>query len=366
MRLRLRTWATLALLSMVFIGLWLFFRPTGTYQTLTCERHELAHNGQPVIGVEDMAYDVQQNRIYISAYDRRSNAEGGLYRFSPQNFETIEKLKTPSPVTTPHGFTLNRDGEHLSLTVIDRNLGNPKKQSAKIRRFEWQDSEPKISEIALPQNEALFCNANNLAALTNKQNGAIEYFVTADHKVCTYNGRKRENIFAPRSAHLVKFDTENNRPIKTVTSQLNFANGIAILPHYIIKEDYIYIAETRKKRISVFADTKDGFELRYWFRVSGGPDNITVTDTEYLWVATHPNLVKFAAYRAGLTKHAPSRIEHLQTGNRSNEYLEHNVYDIPADIISGATVVLQADRTLFLGAAYDTAIAQCKIPESPT
>ena len=333
-----------------------------TYPILNCERIELTYAGKAITGVEDMAYDTVQNAVYISAYDRRSNSEGGLYRFSAPDLKTIEKLKTPTPVTQPHGLTLTRNDESLSLTVIDRDVSDPKTLSAKIRRFELQDNEPQMFEIPLPQHQTRLCNANNLVSLENKPDNHIRYLITADHKSCSYNGRKRENIFAPRSSHLVQLDTEKSNPIQTVIPKLNFANGIAVAPDLSLKKDNIYVAETRKKRLSVFSDTQDGLKLRYHIKLSGGPDNITMADADYLWVAIHPNLIKFASYRSGWAKHAPSRIAHLQINHGGHEYLEHNVYDVPSDIISGATVALKAGKHIWLGAAYDTAIARCNLP----
>jgi len=39
-------------------------------------------------------------------------------------------------------------------------------------------------------------------------------------------------------------------------------------------------------------------------------------------------------------------------------------YDIPAEIISGATTALQAGDKLYLAGAFETAIASCKLPSS--
>ena len=38
-----------------------------------------------------------------------------------------------------------------------------------------------------------------------------------------------------------------------------------------------------------------------------------------------------------------------------------NTYDVLADILSGATVALRVDESVYLGGAFDEAIAICKL-----
>ena len=93
----------------------------------------------------------------------------------------------------------------------------------------------------------------------------------------------------------------------------------------------------------------------------GGPDNITEYEDAngpVLWTALHPNLMSFGAYRAGWKSKSGSRVARVD--------MDGNVgaYDIPAEIISGATTALQAGDKLYLAGAFETAIASCKLPSS--
>ena len=320
------------------------------YPVLSCERHNIMHDRQVIIGVEDMAYDAQQNHIYISAYDRRHHADGGLYRLSPHDMGNIEKLKTPTPVQYPHGISLTRDGKTVSLNVIDRDLSDPKKISASLRHFTWGDGTPEIIEdTTLPKTADSLCNANDVVVSDG------QYFITSDHQSCRYSGRKRENVFQANSAHLLSFDLAKDAAIETIIPKLYFANGIAL------SQDHIYIAETRKKRLSIYDQTTERLKHRIDIALAGGPDNLTVTEDGDLWAALHPSLMTFATYRAGWRQNAPSRVSRIKTNRQDGSNIK--TYDIPSHIISGATVALQVDNTLFLGAAFDTAIASCELAE---
>ncbi|MEP3765265.1 MAG: SMP-30/gluconolactonase/LRE family protein, partial [Marinomonas sp.] len=246
-------------------------------------------------------------------------------------------------------MSLVRDGETVSLNVIDRDLSDPKKLSASLRRFTWSDGTPEIIEDTLPKTADSLCNANDVIVSGN------QYFITSDHQSCRYSGRKRENVFQANSAHLLSFDLAKDTAIQTIIPKLYFANGIAT------SQDHIYIAETRKKRLSTYDQTAEGLKHRADITLAGGPDNLTVTEDGDLWAALHPNLMTFAAYRAGWRQNAPSRVSRIKTNKQDDRRIQ--TYDIPSHIISGATVALQVDNTLFLGAAFDRAIASCVLTE---
>jgi len=313
------------------------FSDLSQYPELSCKRHMLVHNGFPITGIEDMAYDVGQERVYASAYDRRKKTKGGIFKFDPQQINAVKKVPLPSPLW-PHGFDLTRNGGALTLTLIDRKLDNSKQLSARIRQFEWNDSVTVPVEMDLPNQNDAFCNANH------------SYLVTLDHDSCHYAARKWENIVRPKSSSLTSFKINNPVKLQEELTNLYFANGIAT------RGPHIYIAETRKKRLSVLkANLQSDAEYLY---LDGGPDNLTTDGTD-IWAALHPDLIRFAAFRAGWIKRAPSRAARIGANGKID------LYDIPKDIISGATVALRAQDSLFLGSAFDSAIAVCDLSGEP-
>jgi len=351
MRLRLRTWASLALLSMVLIGLWLFFRPTGTFQSLTCELHELTHNGQPVIGIEDMAYNERNEQIYLSAYDRRSGNSGGIYTLNKNN--TLEKLSLPSSDAQafwPHGIHLSHQDNQTHLDVIERDLRVTGQQKARISQYRWNAADPKDIQLVKRIEDDLLCSANNLTLGTADVNLAPSYYITRDQQSCDMRQQKWDNVFKPKSSTLVHMQDDN---IEVIRDGLSYANGISNSPN-----QPFYVAETRGKRLIPY-------EIARRIKISqsgeaiplpGGPDNLTVTEQGDVVVAIHPNLIRFAAFRAGWGSRVKSRFAIIAPDKNVN------TYDVPANIISGATVALKVDKSVYLGGAFDDAIAVCSLP----
>jgi len=315
------------------------------FPTLDCERHEIMVGNHQIIGVEDMAFDKVKNTIYLSAYDRRISSAGGIYRFSSPDFSDLKKLEISGLPLTPHGFDLTRRGSQLSLAVIDRDLSSKREIAAQLRLFKWSDETPEISEVDLDTGNAVLCNANDLISGRESET----FFITSDHSSCTYRGRKFENIFNPNRASVLFLDVNRDPVAETRFEELYFANGIA---NAFRSKSEVIIAETRKKRLSI-----SGAHIE----LPGGPDNITAYEDAngpVLWVALHPNLMSFGAYRAGWKSKSPSRAARVDIDGNID------AYDISAEVISGATTALQVGDRLYLAGAFDAAIASCKLPSS--
>jgi len=309
-----------------------------SFPALDCERHEIMVDEQRIVGIEDMAFDKVQNTIYLSAYNRRTGATGGLYRFSSPDFSDLEELKTPGLPLTPHGFDLTRRGSQLSLSVIDRDLSSTRAIAARLRFFTWSDETPELTEVELDTGNANLCNANDL--ISGVEPGT--YFITVDHESCTYRGRKFENVFNPNSAAVLFLDLKRDPVAETRFAELYFANGIVAPfgPH-----GEVIIAETRKKRLSISWDKSAPLKRENRVKLPSGPDNITVHEGAMgpeLWVALHPNLMSFGAYRAGWKSKSTSRVARVDNDGNMD------VYDISSEIISGATTALQAGDRLYL------------------
>ncbi len=360
------------------LGVVFLFGYRGTksgYPLLSCKRVTLSYAGNVLTGIEDMAYDRLQDRLFLSAYDRRKAQIGGIYTLDPQNFNAVKKLDI-NPHLTPHGIDLSRHGNTLYLSVIDRDLGDRKKLSARIRQFRLNLENDKWVEIDLPAQAGAFCNANDLISWpgteSDTQSDTPQYqaslYVTSDHTACSKQGRNRENIFMSDSASVMHYRPDRNTPVQTSVSGLYFANGVAMHKTSTPNTDSLnlYIAETRKKRLSLYNHDKKGeLILNRHIALPGGPDNLslsfaeTSTDTNTpptLWAALHPNLFKFALFRAGFKKQAPSRVAHINPNNQAE------IFDIPKGIISGATTALAIKDKLYLGAAFDEALAVCDLP----
>ncbi len=340
------------------MGLWLFFRPVGHYQALSCERLELSHNGKALIGIEDMAYDTRLGKIYLSAYDRRTGEPGGIYYFSSTDKDSaVTRLSLPQTDAQsywPHGFSFTHDDKgQIYLDVIERDLKDPDTMRAHISLYHWQSASPdNIQLLSRIEKEAL-CAANNVTRAQQASphsDGSQSFYITQDHQSCNAKAQKREDIISPRSSSLLHYRQDEDK-LSTIWENLSYANGIALT------SKAYYLAETRGKKIHIFGlDADNKIDPLGAIKLPGGPDNLSVHNDQII-AALHPNLIRFAAYRAGWGPRVKSRISiispHKQVSN----------YDIASQKISGATIALIANDKLYLGAAYDEGLAVCELPQ---
>jgi len=337
--------------------------PQNRFPEADCERVNISRDGKTIVGVEDMAYDGGSNTLYLSAYDRRTGALGGLYRLDLDRASSGTDLNV-APIIDgirPHGINLTSKNNNLSgepnvyLSFIDRQ-GDKDAHRPIIRSLSWMDAAPHNINEHLEVIGAEICAANDLAR-SQFPNGQSAIFITQDHKSCTQKAQSRENIFSPNKASVIEFNGES-RAFKSVLTGLSFANGIAV------SEDnrLLYVAETRKKRLTLFSrQTGQKTSLP----LAGGPDNLT-RDGDDIYAALIPNLLQFLRFRKGKDKHAPSRFAIISTPPSAQKSdisaYEIKHYDVPASVISGVTVAIKAGEHIWLGAAFDTAIARCALP----
>lgn len=323
-----------------------------------CMRVNITSNGNPVIGIEDMAYDAQSQTLYLSAYDRRSHSKGGIYRLNINHIDTDLTAATIMDNIRPHGIELTRDGQKLILDFIDRQ-GSQDNKKPVIRNLSWNDDLPDNISEAPPIIDTKLCASNDL---TRTIDGVI--FVTQDHKSCTSQDQKRENIFSPKQASVISIYQEDEA-LKLINglSGLSFSNGVALSE----KAELLYVAETRRKQIVVSApDYLNTFPIK----LSGGPDNLT-RNADNIYAALIPSLLKFSRFQKNKQRRIKSRFAVITPTYSSKEKPSERpaifnvaTYDVPASVISGATVALKAKDHIWLGAAYDTAIARCTLPEA--
>jgi len=298
---------SLVLIAGLYIA-WLWFRPIGQFPELQCEHRALTYNGQPLIGAEDMAYDSLNQQIYISAYDRDSKNAGGIYRWNiTQKDAEVSRLDLPHTNPNaywPHGFDLQRDDTRLRLSIIERDLNQ----------------------------------SGDLNAL----------YITQDHQSCHKKKQIIADIFNPHGAALLHW--QENEP-ENIMERLAYANGIAQT------SKALYLAETRADRLTLLnLSEQTKTEKLGEISLPGGPDNLTSDETTII-AALHPNLIRYAAFRAGWGPRVKSRFSIISAGN------DIKTYDLSADLLSGATVALRARNHIYLGAAFDKGIAACELPE---
>lgn len=309
-----------------------------------------------------MAYDSATQMLYLSAYDRRTHSKGGIYRLPIEDVKASDNIRVTPVIDNirPHGIDLTRRDTRLILDFIDRQ-GTQDNKMPVIRSLSWMDAEPKILKEDRPISDARLCASNDLVRTYELDADDERIFITQDHKSCTRGAQNRENIFSPNQASVGWINSESPSPTNILTS-LSFANGIAFSKNL----DVIYVAETRKNRLVVhhphYFNTTP-------IKLSDAPDNLT-RNGEDIYAALIPSLIKFSRFQKNPKKRIRSRFVIITPVFPDSEERKEQpatfttaTYDVPASVISGATVAIKAGEHIWLGAAYDTAIARCAQPK---
>jgi len=326
--------------------------------------------GARVSGVEDLAVDHARGLVYLSAHDRRAVARerdteagplttGGLFimSVSPDLRPGGDVARLPLPgaeALRPHGIALGdaREG-HRHLHVIDRRYERrnghwtlvPQHLVIGLDRTGLRARHAETT--AMP--EAL-CSPNDLATAE----GAV--YVTNDHGACGGAGRVLEDVLALSAAFVMRLA---DGAAARIAGDLAFANGIAVNAG----EHMLTVAETRAEAMTRI-DLKDGGK-RQRIALPGAPDNITRAADGGLIVALHPDLLRFAAFRAGWpgAEHAPSRVVRLRTGDGQKTEVERLFDDPDGRLVSGATVAAEIAGWLLVAGGYGDRMAVCRLPE---
>ncbi len=325
------------------LALGLMLAATPTLATVTdCQRLELLEEetGQTIVGVEDIAITPEGRRAYLAAYDRRARppAEGAIHvlelerlRAAPTRLElaSLRPDQPPEGGFRPHGLALAPDGDVL---VVNRRIAPDGRRFATLDLFR---PEPGALTIVASFSSPEICNPNGVFV---EADGA--WLVSNDRRSCAPRRRRLETWLGLATGALFRVQAET---VSTLADDLRFANGVARTG------DIIWVAETRGRRLLPLG--KDPVDVPF------APDNLTVDEAGRLWAAGPVNLLAYAAFTAGLPGFGRTGSRVAVVENRSVQL----VLDDDGRLISGATVAAAGSGFLLIGAAYETAIAYCRL-----
>lgn len=288
-------------------------------------------DGRSVVGVEDLALDGAVGRLLLSAYDRRSGTEGGLYAWplgeldaATPKLERLEVEGLPPGGFRPHGLA-HADGR---IAVVNRTDGGPV-----VDRFTVAENRLRhVGRFA----DARLCGPNDVAL-----RGA-EVLVTNDRGACGGLALWLERVLNRPAAFVMALDGGEGR---AVAAGLRFANGIAV------RGSELLVAETRAFSVR---DLASGAAIGLPF----APDNLVVGEDGAVWAAGPRRLWRLALFMAGWSATAgPSLVARLGDG-------EARVWRLPDGLVEGATAALAVRGRLVIAAGWDERVAVCADPLS--
>ena len=322
-----------------------------------CKRAELVDmaTGLSLRGAEDLAFDPDTGRLFISAYDRRAaeaaakrNATvvpyGGVFAVDVDMLFDLqaEPLKLASLVASsdiagglrPHGLEFDKAaGELVFINRTYERRGRKWKLSPKIQRIGVN------GEMVIGESVSAHCAANDIAVVVD---GAR--VTTVDHRNCDWRAGF-EDVFSLKRSGLV------NEGGAYLFDSLGFANGVTS------HGKGVAVAATRENAVVALQPSGDHFAEVARFATPGAPDNLSSAEGGALIAAVHPSLWRLAFNRKlGLGK-APSRVVKIDAARGE----VHVLFDDPSGaVFSAATIAVETARGLVIGSVTDRGLLVCE------
>ena len=317
-----------------------------------CEDKSFLHG---VVGPEDMQYDAAADALFISATDRRAypqhpSSQDGIYVWRAKSPATPFRLKGTPPDFHPLGISVFRAGD-ATLTLMA--VTYPVHGVPAIDVFDVSNAAS--SSIALHERESisgdLLVDPNDVLAIDKDR-----FYATNDHVSRTQVGLLFELFLVLPRANVVYFDGANFR---VVANGLEYANGINRSPD----GTHLYVAETTGREIKTYGMSFLGGDLtpQSDLSISSGLDNIDVTTNGTLYVAGHPKLLDFLAYRSDASKPSPSQIFRVDVDKAGIPVRATAIYS--GTDIGASSVGVPVGERLLIGSVFDGKILNCALPK---
>lgn len=326
------------------------------YQSEQCRRVALLDvaTGKTIRGAEDIAVDAGRDRLYVSAYDRRSVEravrrkafsipEGGVYSVSLSGLLGSGDEAPATPVVRadeiagglrPHGISFNPEiGEIAFINRGYQRIDDRWRMTPRIERI-GVDGEAIVGE-----DNQTPCAANDL--LDEPSQALISF----DHERCDWRSGLEDALSLHRSG------VAADDGARLFDAAL-FANGIART-----EDGRIALAATREKALLLMDERGEGLKVSSRIALPGGPDNLTVSADGGVVAAVHPSLLLMGLDRRLALGAAPSRIVKADPNSGGVEVL----FDDPGGaLFSAATVAAEWRGALIAGSVVDEGLLVCR------
>ncbi len=334
------------LILMLTITVVYFFSDTlfkaGYFKQITNTKLESNEIIRGIYGPEDMEWDNENNVIYVSSSDRRSTYKGiwkssdGVYQLNPLSGEFHKMHTNWDKEFHPHGISYFQESGQKYLYTVNHFKTENSIELFCIRA----DSLIHIKSYA----HALLHSPNDVVGV-----GVDQFYATNDHGNTSRLGVQVENYLRMPYSYLVYYD--GTKYIKALEG-LVYANGVQISND----DSSLFVSHTIGREIIVLDRNRITGELFEVERINmlAGVDNINVDHENNLWVAAHPQLLKFSSHANDSSNHSPSQVYKLTPSQ--NGYQVKKTFESDGALISGSSVALFAQGKLYIGGVFDDKI----------
>lgn len=301
-------------------------------------------------GPEDVTFDPDTGTAFVSSDDRRSAMAGKPVRGEIFRFDPTQPAQPPLALTGgqpgdfhPHGISLYRapDGKKRLFVINHRHTGGNA-----IEIYDVVDGSLKHAEtVQYPE----LSSPNDILAVGERQ-----FYATNDARFKTGFLWLIEALFARPWASVSYYDGKTG---SIAARRLKYANGINISAD----GKTVYVAEVTRKTVSDYTrDSASGaLTLGHRTRVKGGADNIELDAQGRLWVAAHPDSLKFLGHARSAEKFSPVLVVRITPSTHQVE----TVMSHDGSIISAVATAAVSPEWMLLGGVFDPKLLLCRRPD---
>ena len=306
-------------------------------------------SGATITGAEDLAVDAKNNRLIISAYDRRAVEKsskklgrviphGGVFEVAISALFDEEEAKATPLIDAqniegglrPHGLDFDpASGEIVFINRAYQPIGRHQLMTPQLLR---------LTENGVEFEREVHCAANDLKLYND------DTLLSFDHRDCGFKATLEDMLAQSKSGLYILGGA-------MITNQVRFANGVAK------SGDEILLAATRENAIRRYRYDGRAFLQVNSYTLPGAPDNLSVKGDGMIVAALHSSLLRLGLNRKLGIGRAPSRIVSVDLENGLVTALFE---DKKGALFSAATVGVEVDEGLIAGSVTDSGLLVCK------
>jgi arylesterase/paraoxonase len=301
-------------------------------------------------GPEDMDMDYRKGLLFISSTDRwkqlqGKDVEGGIYILQ------LDSGKSPMKIPTnyagkfrPHGVSFLNHKSIDYLFVVNHN-----EEGNFVELFQFKNDT--LFHLRSYSDESMCC-PNDVVGVSPTQ-----FYVTNDHGTKKGALRKVEDYLRIPLSYLLYFD---GMKFSKAYEGLTYGNGVNVSKD----GSNLYLTHTTGRELLTFSrDAQTGdLKLLDKLNLKSGLDNISVDESDNLWIASHPKMLKFVGHATDSAKKSPSQIFKL-TPQANDTYRVEEVFLNAGEMISASSVGIHFKNQLFIGGVFESKLVRLTLSE---